>query len=113
MYIIENGEVFSAKRTESYVGFRLPLKEVYEKDMVLSKIAHTFENGLTVICYPNELTNIADKLGVRLNGYYKSNTKGLIKIESMNPEHRKRAAMKLIRESELKNKDLILELYGN
>lgn len=109
--IIEDNKAYQMIKRYNYNGFHLAFDEVYTKGIILSKIAHTFDNGITVICNEHQLPEIADKLGLRLNGYYKSNTKGWIKIDSMTKEHRINAARKLIKESKIKNKELILELY--
>ena len=101
-YIVDNDKVFHAEERGSLIT----------KGIVLSFVAHTFDNGLIVICDRNMLVELSKKLGLKLRGYYLSETSGLLKISDMNSEHRKNAAMKLIKESELDNKDLILELYG-
>jgi hypothetical protein len=76
------------------------------------KIEHTFENGVKVTGTFEQLESIAKAMGLKLvgvkapamKGYYPSESKGLVKISSMNDYHIRRALLK-------RSKDYFTEIF--
>ena len=67
------------------------------------KIKYTFENGLEINGTIDQIEKVANsmklkvnysKIGIRPNGYFKSVSKGMVKIEEMNTYHLRRALLK-------------------
>jgi hypothetical protein len=77
-----------------------------------AKIEHTFENGVKVTGTFEQLESIAKAMGLKLvgvkapamKGYYPSESKGLVKISSMNDYHIRRALLK-------RSKDYFTEIF--
>lgn len=77
-----------------------------------AKIEHTFENGVKVTGTFEQLESIASAMGLKLvgvkapsmKGYYPSESKGLVKISSMNDYHIRRALLK-------RSKDYFTEIF--
>lgn len=80
--------------------------------MTEAKIEHTFENGVKVTATFEQLESIAGAMGLKLvgvkapsmKGYYPSESKGLVKISSMNDYHIRRALLK-------RSKDYFTEIF--
>jgi hypothetical protein len=77
-----------------------------------AKIEHTFDNGVKVTGTFEQLESIARAMGLKLvgvkapamKGYYPSESKGLVKISSMNDYHIRRALLK-------RSKDYFTEIF--
>jgi len=76
-----------------------------------AKIKHTFQDGTEVTATFEQLQIIAKTLGLKLTGvtsvprgYYPSETKGIVKISTMNEYHIRRALIK-------RSKDYFTEIF--